>query len=84
MTELRDALRAGDASRLREAAHRLCGLASAFSTATADAASALEDIADRGELERAASLVEQLEGMLRQLRDEVHDLTREGVVEPHP
>lgn len=83
MTELRDALQAGDALRLREAAHRLCGLASAFSTTTAEGASTLEDIADRGELEQAASLVEQLEGMFRQLSDEVHDLAREGLDESH-
>ena len=51
VTAVRDALRDRDAVRLREAAHRLCGMASAFSTAAGGVASDLEDHAAQGRLE---------------------------------
>src|SRR5262249_22220579 len=46
-----EALRAGDAPRLREAAHKLAGMVAAFSTAAGGVASDLEDHAARGQLE---------------------------------
>ena len=46
-----------DVTRLSEAAHTLCRLLSAFSTAAAAAASDLEEIAARGELDEARPLV---------------------------
>jgi hypothetical protein len=45
----------------------LCGLRSAFSTATATAASDLEAVASRGDLDKARPLVERLETMVREL-----------------
>src|SRR5262249_6150958 len=52
IAEVRDAFEAGDAPRLREAAHRLCGLLSAFSTA-AGAAAAEFEAAARSRIDQA-------------------------------
>jgi PAS domain S-box-containing protein len=67
LAEIGDALRDGDAPRLRDAAHKLTALLSAFSTTAGDVASSLEDQAVQGRLEEARPLVEQLELMARQL-----------------
>ncbi|HEV3449470.1 MAG TPA: response regulator, partial [Gemmataceae bacterium] len=67
LAEVGDALRDQDAPRLREAAHKLCGVLFAFSTAAGDVASDLEDHAAQGWLEEARPLVEQLERMARGL-----------------
>jgi HPt (histidine-containing phosphotransfer) domain-containing protein len=68
LAEVGDALRGKDAPRLREAAHKLCALLYAFSTAAGDVASDLEDRAAQGRLEEARPLVEQLETMTQELR----------------
>jgi hypothetical protein len=52
---------------LREAAHKLCGVLFAFSTAAGDVVSDLEDHATQGRLEEARPLVGQLERMAREL-----------------
>ena len=67
LAEMGEALRDRDASRLREEAHKLCALLSAFSTAAGDVASDLEDHAAQGRLEEARPLVDQLEAMAREL-----------------
>ncbi len=67
LVELGDALRGGDAPRMREVAHKLCAQLYAFSTAAGDVASDLEDYAAQGRLEEARPLVAQLEGMAREL-----------------
>jgi CheY-like chemotaxis protein/HPt (histidine-containing phosphotransfer) domain-containing protein len=64
---VRDALGRGDAPRLREAAHKLAGMVSAFSTVAGGVASELEDHAAEGRLEEARPLVERLEGMAQEL-----------------
>ena len=56
-----------DAPRLREAAHKLCGMVSAFSTVAGGVASQLEDYAAQGQFEEARPLIEQLEPMTREL-----------------
>ena len=60
LAEMGEALRDRDAPRLREAAHKLCALLSAFSTAAGDVASDLEDHAAQGRLDEAASTFETL------------------------
>ena len=57
--------RGGDvhAPRLRQAAHKICALLSAFSTVGGSVASDLEDLATAGQLAEARPLVEQLEAM---------------------
>src|SRR5262249_19327757 len=48
---LREALRANDAPRLREAAHKSCGMLSEFSAAAGDLAGNLEDLAASTQLD---------------------------------
>src|SRR5262249_4826631 len=77
LTEVGDALRAQDAPRLREAAHKLCGLLSAFSTTAGDVALDLEEHAARGRLAEARALVERLEAMAQGLLPLVGGLSLE-------
>ena len=62
-----DALRERNAPRLREAAHKLCGMLAAFSTAAGGLASELEDQAAQGRFEEARPLVGRLESMTGEL-----------------
>lgn len=64
-------LRARDAAALREAAHRLAGMVSAVSTATATVASKLEDQTALGEMNEAPALLERLDEMIRDVLVEV-------------
>ena len=64
---------------MREAAHKLFGLLSAFSTAAGNAASALEDLAERGQLDEARPLVGRLEAMARELIREIDGLSFESL-----
>jgi HPt (histidine-containing phosphotransfer) domain-containing protein len=64
---VQDALRDCDAPRLREAAHKLAGMAAAFSTAAGGVASELEDHAAQGQLEEARPLMARLETMAEEL-----------------
>jgi HPt (histidine-containing phosphotransfer) domain-containing protein len=64
---VQQALRDRDAPRLREAAHKLCGMVAAFSSASGGVASELEDQAARGRLDEAAPLVGRLETMGQEL-----------------
>jgi CheY-like chemotaxis protein/HPt (histidine-containing phosphotransfer) domain-containing protein len=66
-TEVGDALRAQDAPRLREAAHKLCALLFTFSKTAGNAASELEHQAAHGRLAEARPLLEQLEAMAQEL-----------------
>ena len=64
---VQDALRAEDAPRLREAAHKLAGMVAAFSSEAGDVASELEDRAAQGQLQGARPLAAQLEAMAEAL-----------------
>jgi CheY-like chemotaxis protein/HPt (histidine-containing phosphotransfer) domain-containing protein len=64
---IRGALRDGNAPHLREAAHKLCGMVSAFSPVVAAVASDLEDQAEAGRLEECRPLVERLEALAGEL-----------------
>jgi two-component system sensor histidine kinase/response regulator len=77
LAEVGDALRAHDAPRLREAAHKLSGLLSAISTVAGAVASKIEDQAAGGQLEQCHRLVEQLEAIARELFDQVDGLSIE-------
>src|SRR5207244_128408 len=61
LAAIRDALHDQDALRLREAAHKFCGMLSAFSTVAGDQAASLEDLAARGLLNDDLPVVEQLD-----------------------
>src|SRR5260370_1347476 len=75
--EVRDALRAQDAPRLRRVAHTLCGLLSAFSTVAGAVTSELEDQAACGRLEESQLLVDQLEALTQELIQLVDGLSIE-------
>jgi two-component system, sensor histidine kinase and response regulator len=79
LAEVGDALRDQAAPRLREAAHKLCGLLSAFSTVAGNLASDLEDRAAMGELDEARPLVERLESMAGELLRQAGNLTLESL-----
>jgi HPt (histidine-containing phosphotransfer) domain-containing protein len=70
-----DALREGNAPRLREAAHKLAGMVSAFSTVVAGVASELEDQAAASRLEECRVLVQQLEALVGKLSRQVNGLS---------
>jgi PAS domain S-box-containing protein len=67
MQAVQDALSDRDAPRLREAAHKLCGMVAAFSTAAGGVASELEDQAALGRLDEARPLVGRLGTMAEEL-----------------
>ena len=73
------ALRDQDAPRLREAAHKLCGLLSAFSTVAGNLAADLEDQAADGQLELARPMVEKLETMVQELLRQVDGVSLESL-----
>jgi PAS domain S-box-containing protein len=67
LARLDAAVHRGDAAELREAAHKLVGLASAFSGAAADAARRLEQAGAAGDLDGAAGACASLTEMVREL-----------------
>jgi CheY-like chemotaxis protein len=77
VAEANDALRAQDAPRLREAAHKLCALLFAFSKTAGNVAADLENQAAQGRLAEARPLVERLEAMAHQLLPLVSGLSLE-------
>ena len=79
LAEVGDALRDQDAPRLREAAHKLCGLLSAFSTVAGNLASDLEDHAAGGQLDEARPLVDRLETIAQELIRQVDGLSHESL-----
>ena len=79
LAALLDALREQDAPRLREAAHKCCGMLSEFSAAAGDLAGSLEDLAAGAQLDKAAPLLEQLEAIGRELIRQVGGLSIEAL-----
>ena len=81
LTEVGGALRDHDAPRLHQAAHKLHGTITAFSTVAGAVASDLEDLAARGRLEEARPLVERLGAMVGELIEQVDGLSIETLRE---
>jgi two-component system sensor histidine kinase/response regulator len=79
LAEVSDALRNQDAARLYEAAHKLYGTITAFSTLAGEVVSNLEDYAARGQLEQATPLVSQIATMAQQLMRQVDGLSLEAL-----
>jgi PAS domain S-box-containing protein len=67
LATLEDALRQEDSQRLREAAHKICGMIATFSVEAGDVAAKLEDSAARGNLQDCRTLGQQLLAMASQL-----------------
>ena len=68
-----------DAPRLREAAHKFCGMLSAFSTVAGNQAADLEDVAASAQLDKAQPIVAQLETIAGELLKRVEGLTIESL-----
>jgi HPt (histidine-containing phosphotransfer) domain-containing protein len=88
LAAVREAAGDRDAARLREAAHKLCGLVATFSTTAGDVASALEDLASAGQIEQALPVVRQLQTMCEELARVVgglglDDLRRQAAIGNH-
>ena len=79
LAALRDALRDQDAPRLREAAHKCCGMLSEFSTVAGDLAGSLEDLAAGTQLDKAAPILEQLETIAQELVKQIDGITVEAL-----
>ena len=79
LAALRDALRDQDAPRLREAAHKCCGMLSEFSTVAGDLAGNLEDLAADTQLEQTVPILEQLEVIARELVKQIDGITVEAL-----
>ena len=79
LAALRDALRDQDAPRLREAAHKCCGMLSEFSTVAGDLAGNLEDLAAGTQLDKVGPILEQLEAIAQELVKQIDGLTVEAL-----
>ena len=79
LAALRDALRDQDAPRLREAAHKCCGMLSEFSAAAGDLAGSLEELAAGTQLDKAAPILEQLETIAQELVKQIDGITVEAL-----
>jgi hypothetical protein len=75
LAALLEALRDQDAPRLREAAHKCCGMLSEFSTVAGDLAASLEELATGAQLEKADPILEQLETIAHELVKQVDGIT---------
>jgi PAS domain S-box-containing protein len=79
LAALREALRDRDAPRLREAAHKCCGMLSELSAAAGDLAGDLGDLAAGTQLDKAAPILEQLETMAQELVKQIDGITVESL-----
>jgi CheY-like chemotaxis protein/HPt (histidine-containing phosphotransfer) domain-containing protein len=75
LAALREALRDQDAPRLREAAHKGCGMLSEFSATTGDLAGTLEELAAGTQFDTAAPILEQLETVAQELVNQIGGIT---------
>ena len=79
LAALREALQDQDASRLREAAHKFCGMLSAFSTVAGNHAADLEDVAASAQLDKAPPILAQLETIAGELLERVDGMSIENL-----
>jgi HPt (histidine-containing phosphotransfer) domain-containing protein len=77
LAALREAVRDQDAPRLREAAHKCCGMLSEFSAVAGDLAANLEELAAGTQLDRAARVLAQLETTADELVNQIDGITVE-------
>src|SRR5262249_55543228 len=79
LAALQEALRDQDAPRLREAAHKCCGMLSEFSAAAGALAGRLEELAAGPRLDKAAPILEQLETIAHELVKQIDGITVEAL-----
>jgi PAS domain S-box-containing protein len=82
LATVEDALRQQDAPRLREAAHKVCGMIATFSVGAGDVASKLEESAARGDLEECRLPVQRLVTIASLLVESVGGLSVEALRSP--
>ncbi len=64
---------------IREAAHKSCGILSAFSTIAGNQAADLEDVAASGQLDKAAPILAELETIVAELLERVDGISIENL-----
>jgi PAS domain S-box-containing protein len=79
LAAVREALQGHDAPRLREVAHRFCGMLSAFSTVAGNHAADLEDLAASALLDKAPPILAQLETIAGELLRQLDGLSIENL-----
>jgi hypothetical protein len=79
LTAIEVALAAGNALQLRDAAHKLAGMVSTFSTLVGDLVCVLEERAASGELAEARLLIDQLPSLMRDLLSEAAGISLEAL-----
>jgi len=79
LAALRSALRDRDVARLREAAHKSCGMLSEFSAVAGDLAGSLEELAAAAQLDTAAPVLDQLEAIARELANQADGMSIESL-----
>jgi two-component system, sensor histidine kinase and response regulator len=79
MKSVRNAMDDETPQRLREAAHKICGILAAFSTTAAAVASNIEDLSASGQLEECRPLVEKLDTMACEITRQLSGLTIENL-----
>jgi len=77
MSALRDALRNGEPVRLRQTAHKFCGMIGTFSIQAGSLASQIEDLAAAARIEECRPLVDHLEQMSQELLEQLDGITIE-------
>jgi two-component system sensor histidine kinase/response regulator len=77
MSALRDDLRNGEPARLRQTAHKFCGMIGTFSTQAGSLASQIEDLAAAARIEECRRLVDHLEQMSQELLKRLDGITIE-------
>ncbi len=82
LATVEDALSQQDAPRLRDAAHKICGMIAAFSAGAGDVASKLEQAAARSDLEECRPLVERLVTIAAPLVESVSGLSVDALRGP--
>jgi CheY-like chemotaxis protein len=77
ISALQDALRNGEPARLRQTAHKFCGMIGTFSSQAGSLASQIEDLATAARVEECRPLVDRLEQMSQDLLKQLDGITIE-------
>lgn len=78
LAALRDALHDHVAPRLREVAHKSCGMLSDFSSRAGDLAGSLEELAAGAHLDQATVILQQLETVTHEVVEQMDGLTADA------
>jgi hypothetical protein len=79
MKAIQHAVRDRDTSRLREAAHKVTGMLATFSSEAGSVASALEDRAEKGQIDEARPLAARLDALAAELMQLANGLSLDAL-----